>query len=202
MKFLALDASSNVTSVAMIDFSMEQKKILMRYDQPHERCNSSVFFTGLETAIKQHGLPTRIVIGLGPGSYNGLRASIAAAQGMASSLGINLIGIASPLAIDGPSSGFWVGGDARGGHYWLAAIKENKFLREPFLLAPSAVEEQLAIHPDFPFFSSTKLAQVSSSIATPDAVLLAELGRYAEPSQNIPEPLYLKAPHITLKAQS
>ncbi|MFI0348690.1 MAG: tRNA (adenosine(37)-N6)-threonylcarbamoyltransferase complex dimerization subunit type 1 TsaB [Chthoniobacterales bacterium] len=197
---LALDVSSPATSIAMVEFSPSGKKILYHYHELHERYNSSVFFQGLETAIKQCGLPTRIVVGQGPGSYNGLRASIAAAQGMATALHVDLIGISSPLAIPGPSTGYWVGGDARGGHYWLAAIAQNHFLEEPFLLAPSAVAEELATQPNFPFFSSAELPQLSSSqktiIATPDAALLATLGQHAEPSPNIPEPLYLKPPNI------
>lgn len=206
MKILALDASSNIASLAIVEVTTTQKKILYRYDLPHERCDSSVFFTGLKESIEINGIPDRIVIGLGPGSYNGLRSSIAAAQGMASALNIDLIGIPSPLAMATDCSSFWVCGDARGGHYWLASVVENHFIQAPFLLAPSAIEEHLATHPDFPLLVSTVLNQLPSSqktiITTPNTVLLATLGQHAVPLPTIPEPLYLKSPHITQKIHS
>lgn len=222
MKILALDASSPVTSICMVDFLENEKNmspisklaadkeqevpthtILCRYDEPHERCNSSVFFKGLETVIEQSGIPERLVIGLGPGSYNGLRSSIAAAQGIASALNIDLVGLPSPLAVLGPSSGFWICGDARGGDYWLAAVANSCFIEEPFLLPSAEVEGHLLEHPDFPLLSSTALKQLPSSLTiktvTPDSLLLADRGKSLSASPTIPEPLYLKSPCITLK---
>ncbi|HLB34521.1 MAG: tRNA (adenosine(37)-N6)-threonylcarbamoyltransferase complex dimerization subunit type 1 TsaB [Verrucomicrobia bacterium RIFCSPHIGHO2_12_FULL_41_10] len=203
MKILALDASSPVASVAMVEFSTSESKILYCYDQAHERINSSVFFQGLEEVFQQQGKPDRIVVGLGPGSYNGLRASIAAAQGIASALSCPLVGIPSPLALPGSKSGYWACGDARGGQYWLACIIDLRFVKEPFLLPPSDVLEHLEAHPSLPLIASTLLPQIPPSqkveIMTPNAVLLASLGFSATPSERTPEPLYLKPPSVTVQ---
>ena len=203
MKILALDSSSSAASVAMVEFpnSYETPVVLYRYHQTHERNNSSVFFKGLEIAIQSHGRPERIVVGLGPGSYNGLRASIAAAQGIASSCNIPLIGLPSALAFKEGAAGCWVLGDARGNQYWLASVKNHQFFEEPLLLTPSAIPEMLAEHPDFPLLAYASLEKLpvlqhQLIIKTPDAFLLSLLGKNLSAATSPLEPLYLKPAHV------
>jgi tRNA threonylcarbamoyladenosine biosynthesis protein TsaB len=197
MKILALDSSSLVTSVTFVTID-EIPNILFHSDTPHNRSDSSAIFEGLQSAVALCGLPDSLCVGLGPGSYNGLRAGIAAARAYATALDIPLFALPSPLALPGPDSGFWAVGDARGGHYWMASVKHRAFLQEPCLLTPTELTIALRAHPDLPIFSSSSLPDIDNLIiATPDARRLAILAKKADPCLGTPEPLYLKPPHIT-----
>ena len=201
MLILALDSSTSVASVAMVDYSIGDTKatVLYHHHEAHERTDSSSFFYGLETAIQTAGKPDLIVVGLGPGSYNGLRVSMAAAQGMASALGVELRGIPSALAM--AEETYWIAGDARGGSYWLASVIDHQFIQEPFLVPPENIPGLLLTHPDFPLMASTPLPKLPVSqkvtISHPCAITLARLSQ--EPSCKKYEltPLYLKSAHIT-----
>jgi tRNA threonylcarbamoyl adenosine modification protein YeaZ len=201
MKVLALDASSPVASVAVVSFESDVESPLFEENTPHARSDSSALFKALEKAISLSGAPDLLTVGLGPGSYNGLRASIAAARAMASALELPLHAIPSPLAIPGPEQGFWAAGDARGGHLWIACLREGTFLEEPILISPEDAPRYLATRPDLPVFGSAPLAVIPAlQIASPLASALARLAHRCDPvylSPLTPEPLYLKPPHIT-----
>lgn len=202
MKILAIDSSSPVASVAFVSIQGNVSEMLFRSDVAHKRSDSSALFEGLQSAVALYGLPDALCVGLGPGSYNGLRAGIAAARAFATALELPLFSFASPLALPGPDEGFWAVGDARGGHYWMAAVQGGVFLQEPKLVAPSDILQELQSHPDFPLLSSSPLAGLEHLIqATPDAGRLAKLAKKADPCSSVdsitPKPLYLKPPHIT-----
>jgi tRNA threonylcarbamoyl adenosine modification protein YeaZ len=201
MKILSLDTSSPVASVAVVGFANGDPKILFESKTPHARSDSSALFGGLKEAVDAWGSPDALCVGLGPGSYNGLRASIAAARAFATGLGITLHGVPSPLGLPGPESGFWALGDARGGHYWIAAVKEERFLSEPTLLMPGEIPRHRASFPDFPMISGGPLPGIENILhGTPNAVRLAIIAKKHDPSflfAGTPDPLYLKPPHIT-----
>lgn len=204
MKILALDSSSPMASVALVEFlpgTEKIQKILFEENTLHARSDSSALFRSLESA-RACGAPDALCVGLGPGSYNGLRASIAAARAMATARNLPLHAIASPLAIPGDAGGFWAAGDARGGHYWIACVKEDAFLEPPRLIKPDTISKLLTTRPDFPVLGSAALGEIPSlRISTPSAVALARLAWQHNPlylSPLTPEPLYLKPPHITV----
>ena len=201
MKILSLDCSSSVSSVACVILRDHAAERLFQQDTPHGRADSSALFRGLEAAMVSCGSPDALCVGLGPGSYNGLRAGIAAARALATALEIPLHALPSPLSLEGPKEGFWVAGDARGGHYWLALVEAESFAEPPCLIRPEAVASRLASRPGLPLLGSTPLAGLEGlRIATPDAARLAMLAQRHDPmylSPLTPEPLYLKPPHIT-----
>ena len=202
MKILALDSSTSIASIAFLEYqSSGEEKILFHFNQTQQRTNSSIFFEGLETALQKYGTPDRIVVGLGPGSYNGLRSSIAAAQGLASACNIELIGFSSILGLEAGATECWLVGDARGGQYWLAALSHHQLLEEPFLLAPADLPKHLKRYPYFALVASQQLpllpASINVTIQTPNATILARLGKDVKPSASL-EPLYLKQAHITV----
>ena len=68
----------------------------------------------------------RVIVGVGPGSFTGIRASIAALGGMALVLGKPLLGFASAAAVavaSGEQGSVTVVGDARRGKYWIARYR-------------------------------------------------------------------------------
>ena len=176
-------------------------EILFREDAPHARSDSSPLFIALEKAVTACGTPDALCVGLGPGSYTGLRAGISAARGFATAGGIPLHGIPSPLALPGPDSGFWAVGDARGGHYWIACVRDGAFLELPRLLSPQEAVAHAATRPDLPVLADARLAGFEIlTVATPCAARLAMLAEKNDPLYLVsltPEPLYLKPPHIT-----
>ena len=199
VKILSLDSSSSVVSLACVIIGESNAEIPFRVDTPHKRSDSSALFIGLKSAVLSTGLPDAICVGIGPGSYNGLRAGIAASRAFATALEIPLFGTPSPLALPGPDTGFWALGDARGGHYWIACIQGGTFLLEPMLLSPAECATLLQTQNDFPVLSQAPLQDLAElRIATPDAVRLAILAKRADPIMGTPEPLYLKPPSITL----
>ena len=202
VKILSLDSSSPVASVAFVTLGDGEPVVSFQSDTPHARSDSAALFSALESAVKECGTPDALCVGLGPGSYNGLRSGIAAARGFATALGLPLYALPSPLAMPGPPSGFWAAGDARGGHYWVACIQAGAFVEEPILLSPTAAADHLRTRPSLPILSHTPLADIGGiQIATPGAVRLAILTQRADPYKLTPEPLYLKPAHITAPRQ-
>lgn len=202
MKILALDSSTSTASIACLD---HKHKILFEYYHPQQRTNSSIFFEGLQTALQQCGKPDRLVVGLGPGSYNGLRASIAAAQGIAAACNLELVGLPSILGLEAASKECWAIGDARGGQYWLAPLSHHQLIEAPFLITPTALLSHLKKYPDLPIIASQELPHLPSTlkvtIQTPNAAILARQGKDSEPISFL-EPIYLKSPHITAPRHS
>jgi tRNA threonylcarbamoyl adenosine modification protein YeaZ len=202
MKILSLDSSSPVASVASVSFTEGRVDVLFQKQTPHARSDSSALFEGLRDAVDTCGIPDALCVGLGPGSYNGLRAGIAAARAFATARNLPLQAIPSPLALLGPDEGFWVVGDARGGHYWIARIQRGSFVEEPQLLSPSETLHHLRSYADLPILGSAALPEIINLvISTPSAVRLAILAEKNDPSflvSDTPEPIYLKSPHITL----
>ena len=74
----------------------------------------------------------RIVVGTGPGSFAGIRAALAFAQGYAIASKCEVFGLESACALasgEGPSA---VVGDARRGMYWIALFDGFKMIGEVF----------------------------------------------------------------------
>jgi tRNA threonylcarbamoyl adenosine modification protein YeaZ len=200
MKVLSIDSSSPVASVACVSFLNGKHEVLFERNTPHARADSAALFEGLRDAVESSGHPNALCVGLGPGSYNGLRAGIAAARAFATALHLPLHAIPSPLALL-PEQNFWALGDARGGHYWVARIQDGGFTEEPHLLSPAESLAHLASQPDLPVLGSVPLEGFPNlRIGTPSAVRLAILAEKNDPSFHVtgtPEPIYLKPPHIT-----
>ena len=201
MKILSLDSSSSVASVVFVSFADGKQDVLFERKTSHARSDSSALFEGLREAIDACGAPDVLCVGLGPGSYNGLRAGIAAARGFATALNLPLHAIPSPLGLPGSEERFWAVGDARGGHYWIARIERGAFVESPHLLSPAETLNHLSSYADLPVLGSTPLPGLDRlEIMTPCALRLAILAEKNDPSFHVPgtpEPIYLKPPHIT-----
>ena len=208
MKILALDSSSPVSSVAFVVLGGHKPTVLFDRTAPHPRTDSSVLFSGLEQAVNSCGQPDVVAVGLGPGSYNGLRAGIAAARAYATARNIFLYAFPSPLGLQGPKPGFWAAGNARGGQYWVACVEGSEhglsLLEQAFLISPSLAAMHFQRRPSFPILSASPLDGIDDVvIASPNAALLAlqvenrKSFLPCSPEPATPEPLYLKPPHIT-----
>lgn len=88
----------------------------------------------------------RIVVGTGPGSFAGIRAALAFAQGFALGRDCEVLGLPSPCAIaaslkrDRPQLGrLAVVGDARRGKLWIALFDGFSLLRDVFQVDSTAL---------------------------------------------------------------
>ena len=75
----------------------------------------------------------RVVVGLGPGSFAGIRSALAFAHGLSLGGGCEVLGLVSAAALvrdhEGPLA---VVGDARQGKFWIALFDGAKLVREVF----------------------------------------------------------------------
>jgi tRNA threonylcarbamoyladenosine biosynthesis protein TsaB len=95
---LALDTSTRATSVAACDGD----RVLERRDDPpagerpgHARCVLPMAADALAEAGWDWSEVEQVVVGRGPGSFTGLRIGIATAHGLATGLGVPLIGVST-----------------------------------------------------------------------------------------------------------
>src|SRR3981081_2361035 len=82
----------------------------------------------VKRVISEAGSPNEIVVGIGPGSYTGLRVAGAAAIGLSLALGCPILGCPSVLGYE--ESSYAVVGDARRGSVFLAHIEQHALLAE------------------------------------------------------------------------
>ena len=76
MLTLALETSTSQGGVALF----RDRELVFSHTFSADRSHSSGLFSIIEAALAPDRVPGRIVVGLGPGSYAGVRIAIAAAQ--------------------------------------------------------------------------------------------------------------------------
>ncbi len=194
---LALDTSTNRGSVTVLDGD----RILLDEIFTADRSHTSTLFPILEKARALAPRVDVIAVGLGPGSYAGVRIAIAAALGMSMSNGARLAGIASVTALETDASGYIAIGDARRETFYFTRVENGVCVEGPLLLAEETLRSRLVGFPDLPVFSTEPLALFpQAKVALPLSLKLARLaaeGRGIIARENL-EPLYLREPHITL----
>jgi tRNA threonylcarbamoyl adenosine modification protein YeaZ len=156
-----------------------------------------------------------ILVGSGPGSYSGTRVGIAAAQGVAIALGCPAVAVPSILAVPSADQGAscLAIGDARRGSYWTARVEDFRVVNEPELCDAHGLEASVlkAVADGVAVFTFEEPgrfplpAELAALVALefPDAGRLwkawlgADKDSLTQWSAAIPQPLYLKPPHIT-----
>lgn len=192
MKILALELSSAVGSIA---FRSGGQPLLVR-QFPADRKDSGLFYENLSSLRKQCGLPERIVVGLGPGSYAGIRIAIATALGLRAANSAELVGLPSICALEGGA--YRIIGDARRSSYFWAEVEDGNCIAGPTLLNEEELRTRMEEPSELPIFSSQPLPQFAGILlAYPAAEILAALGERASPNDKPLEPIYLRPPYIT-----
>ena len=126
-KCLYVDRSSSIGSWALADSG----KIVDNGDFSDSSPRSPAWFTELLSALRRNGVHprdiSRYVVGLGPGSFSGIRAALAAVQGLALPCGAEVVGMSSAAALAAGNGGEVVAirGDARRGTHWLGLFRNN-----------------------------------------------------------------------------
>ena len=196
---LALEASSDFASVALL----EGETLLAKREFPSKRSLSADLFPVLAQLLENAPPVEKLVVGLGPGSYAGVRITIAAAMGLQSVFGCELEGIPSVLGLAPPEATVQAIGDARRGTWYYTQIREGVCVDGPRLLGtPEELRAALASG-EGPVVSSEPLpAEWGAELRVPQAEILARLASCNRGvcQRETLEPLYLRPPHITTPA--
>jgi tRNA threonylcarbamoyladenosine biosynthesis protein TsaB len=195
MKILALELSTARGGVTWRDGAVEFVR-----EWPNDRRDSGPFFNHVGEVMNQFGRPERIVVGLGPGSYAGVRIAISAAIGLQAASDAELLGAASICAMECDGGEYCVVGDARRNSFFLARVRANEIVEGPDLFAENELRDKLS-EVDTPIFASEELPQLEGvTIRYPSAKILAQLAQDSRRTFLLPplEPLYLREPHITM----
>ena len=195
MKILALELSTAHGSLAWLNDDVD----LVR-EWPNDRKDSGPFFENLAEVRKQFGLPEKIIVGLGPGSYAGVRIAISAAIGLHAASNAQLIGFSSICAIE--SDEYCVIGDARRQSFFFAHIRASELVEGPDLHSEIELREKIdKLGTNMSIFASENLPQFKRAIVRyPSALVLARLVRDSNRNFFMPplEPIYLREPHFTM----
>lgn len=198
MKVLALENSTTHGSVAFLDDS--HAPIVVDYQ--NDRKHSGAFFQSLQRLSDRFREADSIVVGLGPGSYAGVRIAIAAAIGLQAGTSVQLFGFPSICAIDSSADQYSVIGDARRESFFFARIRANEIVDEIELHSEADLRARLEnVDRETPVYSSEALPQFPQAIVRyPSALLLAQLIQrgVVHASETPLEPIYLREPHITI----
>ena len=185
MKSLIIENSTRSGTLAVADAG----EILVR----REFFKAGELAAAIQGIFLEFGPPDEVVVGIGPGSYTGLRVASATAIGLQLALGCPALGCPSVLGYRNDS--YHVVGDARLGAVFLASIENHRLTRGPELLP---AEEFQVLQPrlgDAPIFAIGPIPGCPDlPILPPEAEYLIGCRQSFVPSL---EPLYLKEPHVT-----
>ncbi len=138
---LAIDTSASVGSIALGNSEVVVQSIDLRGPQRH----SSTLFP----ALARLGLPRlklrRIIVGLGPGSFSGIRVALAAAQGIALAQNVPVVGICSAwsVAAQHPEvTRLGVFADAKRREAFCTAFRNGNLERSTYLLPMPRLEDE------------------------------------------------------------
>lgn len=191
---LAIDTSAG-TSVAVVDGA----RVLAEGQEPGTRRHAEAIGTLLRGVLADAGVApgdlTGVVAGMGPGPFTGLRVGIAAARAFAFGIDAPVHPVVSHDAIAfGHDARVLVVTDARRREVaWSLYAPDLVRLEGPALVARDELASVTGRHPGVPVLDPPTVSAASLGLA---AELLLAAGRPLGPE----EPLYLRAPDVTVAA--
>ena len=201
MALLVIDRSTDAQSVALVKDGQMVQRVFAGADSRSGDWPARVRDFLLANGVAPGGLE-RIVVGQGPGSFAGIRAALAFAQGMALGSKAVVCGLPSTLALTRDGAKVAVVGDARRERYWVVLYDGVQAVKDFFLvqretLGAAVPEGYAVVTPDGHRIDSLLRDHYGARYAgalTPLAARLAEVA-VAHPELLRPEPLpiYLQA---------
>lgn len=206
---LAIETSTPRGSVAVVK---GDATVVYERSFSSERSHNSQLFEPLREALEKCGDELRaIVVGTGPASYTGVRIGIAAAQGVAMSRGVPLVGLPSVLApeVDGvvSSEKFVVCGDARRGKYFATEVGGGALAGQVSTMDADAFREKHASRgtdtPWYTYDAKSPLGLEGVACVMPSATKLGEIvarmsdDEIGELAKRALEPVYLAEAFVT-----
>lgn len=201
---LALETSTRHASMAVCDPA--SGGVVAEATFTTERAHNAAIFDPLSGLVNDHRDSLRgLVVGLGPGSYGGVRVGLAVANGLSVAMDLPVVGRSSLEAWEAEENAYVVIGDARRGSFFIAVVRDRLLQGEPELVEESDLPARIA-----PFLemgwkihsSDPKALEIlpETCLSFPLARLLVsgfgEEDLLTRASTSL-EPHYLRAPYIT-----
>ncbi len=202
---LIIETSTPFASIALAD----EGEIVLEKTFTSDRRHNAALFAPLSEIIRENGSRSfdAVLVGSGPGSYSGTRVGIAAAQGAALVAGCKAVAVPSILAVPEALTGETciAVGDARRGSYWVARISGGQLDTGPELTDGIGLDSAVgrARENGHAVFCLEEVKGKAIQLSKPTAAGLWQTWQTASPGTRaqwlakIPQPIYLKPPHIT-----
>ena len=189
MKSLLIENSTESGNLAVVD----DGGVLIR----REFSKAGQLSLAVQEIFLELGAPDEIIVGIGPGSYTGLRVAAATAIGLQLALRCPAYGCPSVLGYEEAS--YHVVGDAKLGSVFLAGVEGRRLVRSPELLPVEELQSLLLALRVKPIFS------IGPVPGCGDLPIVRPRAEYfigcRESFHTALEPIYLKEPHITFKSR-
>jgi len=213
MKLLGIDASSTRGSVALVEFTDGAHEVLahLSHSEPNrhaERLMGLVKEVFSSCDWEPSDLD-RIAVGVGPGSFTGIRVALALAQGLMTGLGIEGVGVGSLRAIAGAANCAdprqrVVLRDARREEFFFASYGADG----EELVAPHAIAQEKAAETVANQLADSEFVVLGTEVeglpcelgelsGEPDARVVARIGAKLDPQVALVSPHYVRGPNIT-----
>jgi len=196
VRILAIETSTDTASLACWCAGA----LVWSEDFPAKRSLCADLAPRIAAGLDAVGGVDRVVVGLGPGSYAGVRIAIATAMGLQAALGCELVGVPSPVAMQAFGAHFTVAGDARRGTWYFSEVKEGRCVVGPELLDSMERLLEKVMHAGVPLVSGENANGCEGALfASPKASILAQAAAAGVGIVQVGslEPLYLRDAHIT-----
>jgi tRNA threonylcarbamoyladenosine biosynthesis protein TsaB len=143
MKILAIDFSTSIRSVALVEMSRGKTGVLGKTEESGTKETNA--FQMIQTVLDQASLKQAnvdaLAIGLGPGSYGGIRVSVSIVQGWQVATGIKTAGIETIQVIAETARKL----GHRGTVHVVIDAQRNEFYRATFELDDSCAKQTVAL---------------------------------------------------------
>lgn len=217
MTILAIDTSMTACSAAILQ---DGAQAAIHRFEPMTRGHAEALFPMVEAVMAEASCNfdalTAIAVTIGPGSFTGVRAGLAAARGMALAAKLPIIGAGSLevmalKAIHERSGGeaegdFAIVHDARRDEAYIQLFDAHaRLFSEPRVLPLARSASELPISIDLTYGSGAatlaehlratgRIIQADLPELLPDAATLAMMAKNRKPSKQPPSPFYLRPP--------
>jgi tRNA threonylcarbamoyladenosine biosynthesis protein TsaB len=147
---LGLDTATTATVVGVLDGAGAVTEVRDDPERGVRPGHANRLLGAAEAALEQAGVTweevERIAVGVGPGSFTGLRIGIATARALAQARGLPLVGVSSLEALArgaGEADLVLAVLDARRGEAFAAAWRDGALVLAPAALSPDALVERI-----------------------------------------------------------
>jgi tRNA threonylcarbamoyladenosine biosynthesis protein TsaB len=219
MTLLAIDTSMAACSAAVLRLDQGERRIARRFE-PMERGHAEALFPMIEAVMDEAGVTftaiTRVAVTVGPGTFTGVRAGIAAARGIAlaaklpvvgaGSLEVMAAGVVRQLDAAALMGGFMVAHDARRDEVYCQHFDAaGRPASAAAIITVAGAAQNLSkkirvIAGSAAAAIAARAAELDHSLRAvlpgllPDAADLADMALNLPHCEHPPVPLYLRAP--------